>query len=41
MIMFFPKGIMGIFQIFKQRLLKKSIQVEKTVVEKEGLSYEQ
>ncbi|MFP5108282.1 branched-chain amino acid ABC transporter permease [Neobacillus sp. C211] len=41
MIMFFPKGIMGLFQISKQRLLKKGIQVEKTVIEKEGLSYEQ
>lgn len=41
MIMFFPKGIMGLFQLSKKRLLKRNSQAEKTAVEKEGLSYEQ
>ncbi|MFZ7944566.1 MULTISPECIES: branched-chain amino acid ABC transporter permease [Bacillaceae] len=41
MIMFFPKGIMGLFQMSKRRLQKGSGQAEKKVVEKEGLSYEQ
>ncbi|AZU62719.1 branched-chain amino acid ABC transporter permease [Neobacillus mesonae] len=41
MIMFFPKGIMGLFQMLKKRFLQRNVQVEKTAVEKEGLSYEQ
>ncbi len=40
MIMFFPKGIMGLFQFSKKRLLKRTIQPEKTTPEKEGLNYE-
>jgi branched-chain amino acid transport system permease protein len=41
MIMFFPKGIMGLFQITKKRFIRRSTQTEKNVVEKEGLGYEQ
>ncbi|WP_066062309.1 branched-chain amino acid ABC transporter permease [Neobacillus soli] len=41
MIMFFPKGIMGLFKISKKRLLQRNIQAKKAAVEKEGLSYEQ
>jgi branched-chain amino acid transport system permease protein len=41
MIMFFPKGIMGIFQFSKKRLRKRAAQTENNLVEKEGLGYEQ
>lgn len=40
MIMFFPKGIMGLIQIIKRRFLQRSILIEKSSVEKEGLGYE-
>lgn len=40
MMMFFPKGIMGLFQLYKKRVLRRNFQTEKTA-EKEGLGYEQ
>ncbi|WP_042355599.1 branched-chain amino acid ABC transporter permease [Bacillus rubiinfantis] len=40
MIMFFPKGIMGLIQKLKNHFLLRKLQVEKNVAEKEGLSYE-
>ncbi|MGG1674298.1 branched-chain amino acid ABC transporter permease [Neobacillus sp. NRS-1170] len=40
MIMFFPKGMMGLFQLVKRRLQKRTIQAAETTPEKEGLSYE-
>jgi len=41
MIMFFPKGIMGLLQFLKKRVTRRNRQIEKPTVEKEGFSYEQ
>jgi branched-chain amino acid transport system permease protein len=41
MIMFFPKGVMGLLKMSMKRLFQKKSHVETTAIEKEGLSYEQ
>lgn len=41
MMMFFPKGIMGLFQLYKKRVLHRKIRIEKASIEREELRYEE